>query len=121
MYGSVLSSNLDQLVVDKLFSDHLNSHVFPAKTRFRHADSQQTDTTTEGTRQTSESRAETAELQEEDEESRRAPVLSVRPQQAREGPSKNAILLHSFPEKDLSLDLELPPQLAVGECERGLH
>lgn len=121
-----MASDLDQLVVDRLFSDHLNSHVFPAKTKFRHADSQQTDTTTEGTRQTSESRAETAELQEEDEESRRAPVgredavQSMR-SQAREGPSKNAILLHSFPEKDLSLDLEQPPQLTVGECECGLH
>nr|XP_027219145.1 uncharacterized protein LOC113811581 [Penaeus vannamei] len=118
VYGSVMASDLDQLVVDRLFSDHLNSHVFPAKTKFRHADSQQTDTTTEGTRQTSESRAETAELQEEDEESRRAPVgredavPSMR-SQAREGPSKNAILLHSFPEKDLSLDLEQPPQLTV--------
>ncbi|XP_042865358.1 uncharacterized protein LOC122248966 [Penaeus japonicus] len=120
VYGSVLTSNLDQMVVDKLFSDHLNNHVFPAKTNFRHADSQQTDTATESTRQTSESRAETAELlQEEDEESRRAAMgredvaPSVHPHQTRGGPSKVAILLHSFTEKDLSLDLELPPQLAV--------
>ncbi|XP_068224168.1 LOW QUALITY PROTEIN: dynein axonemal heavy chain 10-like [Palaemon carinicauda] len=118
-YGSIVTSTLDQNIIDRIFTDHLNdkSYFIPAKQLKVHRQASVVGTLTpDGT---ADQPGPTGE-----EPDRGSPIATI-PTPDLLGTSvvshthtfeaQGSILLYSFPEKKLMLDLKLPPQQAIEE------
>nr|XP_045619033.1 uncharacterized protein LOC123770899 [Procambarus clarkii] len=89
VFGSVFPSQLDQQVVNKIFADHLNDHMYPALSE--NLSVYKLKTTSYSSDQ---------------------PAGDAGDQPPAQGDATH-ILLHSLPSGDLTLNLQLPPQNAV--------
>ena len=100
--GSVVKTKLDQLVVDTIFSDHINSQVLQGQVRAAGdvPSSPATSFSAHCTVHNSEQREAEKERVEGEESLACQPTL---------------IFLHSLPAGDLTFDLTWPPNKAIGQ------
>lgn len=104
MFGSVVHSLLDQRVVDKIFRDHLNDHMFPDLLKKVNSDNQIV-----APSKVSDHNGAVGATTHLPSASSHDTEADYRPADA-----SHTLLLHSLPDGDINLNLELSSSMAIG-------